>query len=414
MSIDFHISPDAAEQPLLTPDMHYAIPSRLERNQSSLSFIEEDLQHHSVWKTVGLLLKSFIGTGVLFLPRSFYDAGIVPSILSMIFTACLSFYGVKILLKVTLVAPGTYWQIANEVGGPKMKQFVLVMLVLLQCGLVMAYTAFVAFNFTELLAKYASYTIDPVWFVLLVTLLMIPVCFTSKLKNFSTIASLGNLFIIITLLSVFYFACNEINTDPKPIHYFGDWKNTLKFMGTSVFAFEGIGLVVPLAQTLENSPSFTHIMYLTTIGILTMYLVLGLVTSIGFGESLQPIIFGNLLGQKIVACLVFFYSCSILATIPLTIFPVFEIVDEYVNKESRFKCISVKVVIMSVLCGSSYIFYSHLDTLVAILGSFCCIPLGIIIPGLLGYKLDKSKSSLIVVVLGCALVFMSLLVLLLE
>ena len=408
--IDFHISPDVDAVPLLSAGSYSSLPRELNRNSSVQSFIEEDLQQHSKSKTVVLLLKSFIGTGVLFLPKTFHDAGLIPAIFSMIFTAILSFFGVKILLKLTLIAPGSYWQIAQEIGGSRMKLFVMVMLSMLQCGLVMAYTSFVAFNFTELARKYAFVVIDPIWFVLMVTILMIPVCFSTKLKNFSIIASLGNIFILITLSSVLYFAFAEIQRDPKELKYFGEWQSTLKFMGTSVFAFEGIGLVVPLAQTLENSPSFTHIMYLTTSFILAMYMLLGLVTSIGFGDDVKPIIFENLMGEQIVACLIFFYNCSVLATIPLTVYPVFELVDEFwtlkVN-ETRL----LKVVILSTLCGSSYVFYAHLDILVALLGSFCCIPLGIIIPGLLGYKVDKSWTNLIVVVCGTVLVFMSLVVL---
>eukprot|EP00834_Sanchytrium_tribonematis_P000384 NODE_7_length_67686_cov_1.621421.p30 type:complete len:242 gc:universal NODE_7_length_67686_cov_1.621421:13309-14034(+) len=238
MSADnlFHISPDAdLVVPLLSPGRNSTLSRELNRNYSTQSFISENFREHSSRKTIVLLLKSFIGTGVLFLPKSFYDAGLIPAIFSMIFTAALSFYGVKILLKLTLISPGSYWQIANEVGGPKMKNFVVIMLFLLQCGLVMAYTSFVAFNFTSLLFQYFDYSIDPLWFIILIAVTMIPVCFTSKLKNFSIIASLGNIFILVTLAAVVGYSFREIATTPKDILYFGKWNNTLKFMGTCKF-----------------------------------------------------------------------------------------------------------------------------------------------------------------------------------
>eukprot|EP00835_Amoeboradix_gromovi_P000696 NODE_26_length_35450_cov_0.398320.p6 type:complete len:416 gc:universal NODE_26_length_35450_cov_0.398320:18075-19322(+) len=408
----FHISTDLDSilSPLLISS---ASPTNreLNRTQSSISFIEEDIQKYSIPKTVVLLLKSFIGTGVLFIPKSFHDAGLVPAILSMLFTASLSFYGVKILLKLTLVTPGSYWQMAQEIGGRKMKLFVMAMLLSLQSGLVMMYTAFVAYNFTELAKTYTGTLIDPIWFVLSICVLLVPVCFTSKLKNFSTIATLGNIFILITLSAIIYYSAAEISSNPKPLKLYGNYASTLRFMGTSVFAFEGIGLVVPLAQTLENSPSFTHIMYMTTVGILCMYMGLGLITSIGFGDDIKSIIFENLIGERVVASLVFFYNCSVLTTIPLTIFPVFEIVDEYTMGLRVKQKYLLKISILSMLCCLSWVFYSHLDLLVALLGSFCCIPLGIIIPGMLGYKIEKSWTNINVIACGVMLVFLSLVVL---
>eukprot|EP00834_Sanchytrium_tribonematis_P000401 NODE_7_length_67686_cov_1.621421.p47 type:complete len:155 gc:universal NODE_7_length_67686_cov_1.621421:14115-14579(+) len=152
-------------------------------------------------------------------------------------------------------------------------------------------------------------------------------------------------------------------------------------------------------------------MYYTTCFILTMYLGLGLVTSIAFGDNVKPIIFENLIGERIVGCLVFFYNCSVLVTIPLTIFPVFEIVDELAEDVEKSLTVLLKVLILSLLCTFSYTFYEHLDLLVSLLGSFCCIPLGIIIPGLLGYQIEKSITNRILIGCGAALVFMSLVVL---
>lgn len=60
-----------------------------------------------------MLLKSFVGTGILFLGRAFYNGGIVFSSIVLVSIAMISLYSFLLLVQTRLVVPGSF----GEMGG---------------------------------------------------------------------------------------------------------------------------------------------------------------------------------------------------------------------------------------------------------------------------------------------------------
>ena len=75
----------------------------------------------SIRKTFMLLIKSFIGTGVLFLPRAFYNGGLGFSIGFLIIVALLNYYGMLLIVQCTFKIPGSFGDLGGVLYGPKMK-----------------------------------------------------------------------------------------------------------------------------------------------------------------------------------------------------------------------------------------------------------------------------------------------------
>lgn len=85
--------------------------STLLRNKSGIRKGKTNIGKHgdaTVLQAVMMLLKSFVGTGVLFLGKAFYNGGIVFSTVMLVFISLVSLYSFLLLVKTRLVVPGGF------------------------------------------------------------------------------------------------------------------------------------------------------------------------------------------------------------------------------------------------------------------------------------------------------------------
>jgi proton-coupled amino acid transporter len=76
-------------------------------------------------KTVFLLFKAFIGSGILFLPKAFSNGGLVFSIFTMWFMGGISLYCFLLLLDCKQHLTGSYGDMGGQLYGPWMRSMVL-------------------------------------------------------------------------------------------------------------------------------------------------------------------------------------------------------------------------------------------------------------------------------------------------
>lgn len=68
-------------------------------------------------KTVFTIFKSFIGTGILFLPAFFKDGGWLFGSVVLIFSVIISYYCMDLLIRVKLEHGGTFMEIGEKAWG---------------------------------------------------------------------------------------------------------------------------------------------------------------------------------------------------------------------------------------------------------------------------------------------------------
>jgi len=113
--------------------------------------------HATMMKAALLLLKSFVGTGVLFLPKaycslltstnfSFMNGGMIFSSLLLPAFAMFSLYCFMLLVNTRKLIVGSYGEIGGALYGKEMRFVILASIVISQIGFVCAYTIFTAEN----------------------------------------------------------------------------------------------------------------------------------------------------------------------------------------------------------------------------------------------------------------------------
>src|SRR6266536_5428620 len=90
----------------------------------------------TVTKTFFLLIKSFIGTGVLFLPKAFKNGGLLFSSIPLLVVSLVSCVAFHLLLQCRARYGGGYGEIGEAIGGYRMRSIILGSIAISQIGFV--------------------------------------------------------------------------------------------------------------------------------------------------------------------------------------------------------------------------------------------------------------------------------------
>ncbi|ORY37740.1 hypothetical protein LY90DRAFT_459332 [Neocallimastix californiae] len=341
-------------------------------------------------KTMFLLLKAFIGTGILFLPKAFSNGGMLFSLISLAFSGWLTYFTMILLIRCSEHIGGSYGDIGKQLFGKPFKIMIQGSIALTQSGFCCAYIIFVLQSVKSIISTVGNGSlIIPDWVIITAQVLIyIPLSWIRKIQNFSITSLVADVFILIGLVYIISSDLFIISSNGHSNNYtlFNSDKFPL-FLGTAIFAYEGIGLIIPLQRSMKEPEKFPKVlrnsMYIIS---LAMFIVGGLSYYI-FGDDVHTIIFMNVFPDSIVGTVVrALYTLAIVFSFPLT----------YTGKNSQFiKWMKnvFRAVFVSCLGVIAYYGASNLDNFVSIIGSSCCIPLMFIYPAMLHYYGVAEKPS---------------------
>lgn len=373
----------------------------------------EETHKATTTKAVMLLLKAFIGTGVLFLPRGFKNAGWLFSSTALLFFSILSYWCFMLLINTkTNLGLNSYGDIGGAVFGEKMRISILTSIVLSQIGFAAAYIVFTATNLQAFVASMfdREYSIETYIFVQLIV--FIPLSLTRKIAKLSGTALVADLFILLGLIYVYYY-CSFISIT-KGIAAVKSFNNDWTvFIGTAIFTYEGIGLLIPIEESMKKPSQFPTILGWVLASVTVVFISAGLVGYLAFGEETDTVILLNFPSDSVYVSVVqFLYAMAILLSTPLQLFPAIRILENGIFKRSGKHNTKVKwrknyfrtfLVLFTALSG--WLGASNLDKFVSVIGSVACIPLIYIYPPMLHLKLKTTtpmgkKLDLTIVLFG--------------
>ncbi|GAP84198.1 putative vacuolar amino acid transporter 3 [Rosellinia necatrix] len=343
-----------------------------------------------------LLLKSFVGTGVLFLPRAYLNGGMVFSNIVLVALAALSYYCFMLLITTRLKVEGSFGDIGGIIYGEWMRRLILGSIVLSQVGFVAAYTVFTAKNLQAfvLAVTDCSTYVKLTWFILMQMIIFLPFSLFRDIGKLGFTALIADAFIIIGLAYLFYYDVFTLSTQGLADIILFNTKDWTLFIGTAIFTFEGIGLIIPIQESMRNPAKFPKVMFNSMIIMSVIFITMGAVSYAAYGSKTETVVLLNLpQDNKFVNGVQLLYSLAILLSTPLQIFPAIKITENALfTKSGKYNPYikwqkNVFRFFMVILCaliawGGS----DNLDKFVALVGNFACIPLTFIYPPLLHYK----------------------------
>jgi len=338
-----------------------------------------------------LLLKSFVGTGVLFLPKAFLNGGMLFSCLVLLGIAFLSYYCFLLLCSTRLKVPVSFGDMGYQLYGKTMLVLINFSLVISQIGFSSAYIVFVSENLQAFIQAVSNCTksIEVKYLILMQMIIFLPLSLYRNIQNIQKIAIIADLFILLGLLYLYYFDIYTLASQ----HGIADIvafnrKDWTLFIGTAIFTFEGIGLIIPIQESMKDPNKFPVVLGAVMVIITVVFTSMGALSYAAYGSKTKTVVILNMpQDSKFVNSVQFIYSLAILLSTPLQFFPAIEITSLAIFSRTGKDNLVVKWkknifrFFMVVICALiAWIGADDLDKFVALVGSFACIPLVYIYP----------------------------------
>ncbi|KAJ1958009.1 hypothetical protein GGI12_004855 [Dipsacomyces acuminosporus] len=354
-------------------------------------------------KAFFLLMKAFVGTGVLVLPKAFSNGGLLVSAAVMMFVAWYAWHCMILLAEVYLKVGGSYSELGYKLFGNWARKLITISIILAQVGFCSAYTIFVATNVRDLWNTLTGcrYNFSSTFWVLAQLFAYIPLAWVRKIKQFAPFALAANIFIMLGLGYVLLYDIGSIATNgiADIVQY-----NPLRFpllVGTAVFAYEGVTLVIPVLDSMTHKDKFSTVLTIALGVCIVIFVGIGSLSYMAFGDSVETVILLNLpKGSPSTTLVQLFYSLAIMLSVPLQLFPAVRILESGIFppstsgkgdprikwQKNMFRALMVLVIAMIAIFGAD-----QLDNFIAIIGAFSCTPLSFIIPAALHYQISPGR-----------------------
>ncbi|POM71172.1 Vacuolar amino acid transporter, partial [Phytophthora palmivora] len=354
----------------------------------------------TVGKTVFTILKSFIGSGILFLPKGFQND-------------CSN-----VLLRNGRTNV-SYGLVGEKAFGKVGRVAVNISLVLSQIGFCCSYLIFVEKNIGEVIL--AAFGIErtvassSLTLIMLQILLYTPLSWVRRIEYFALTNLFADLLILFGLVYIISYTIHSLDDAPVGSATWENFNSTSwgMMLGTSVYCFEGIGLVLPIydAMDADIKHKFPRILSSTMLFLVTLLSVFAGLVYAAFGQETQSVVTLNLpSAQDSIATMSvqLTYSLALVFTYPLMLYPVVKILEGYLFPHHsqkgywRWEKNGFRFALVCLTAAIAYFGKEELDNFVALIGGFCSVPLAFIYPCLFHSKLVDEGRTLnnIVIALG--------------
>lgn len=431
---------------------------------------EENISSSSGKKTTTLkafllLLKAFLGTGIIFLPKAFSNGGLLFSNLMIISFSLISYFCFIILIKTTSKCNVSgYGDVGFKLYGGIFQFIILLSLALSQLGFASTYIVFVSKNFKQIIDRLLGDEYSIGCFIIIQFLIFVPISFTRNISKLGACALIADIFIFLGLIYIYFQSSHKLIVDgiADNLIMFNSNNWTL-FIGTAVFTYEGIGLLIPIQESMKYPENFNKLLFIVMIIVTIVFTSIASISYLSFGNNVHTIILMNFPMNEMTIIIQILYSMAILLSTPIQIFPTIKIIESYLfNKERKTwkdkirrnsEAISIlsnntssalstyssimgspnmnlvnneglvsgksdnsiklmknilRIIVISIMSLISYLGSENLDKFVSLIGSLTCVPLIYIYPPLLYYKQFQSEMrtiekcfTLIVLISGC-------------
>lgn len=241
------------------------------------------------------LLKGNIGSGLLAMGDAFKNGGIIFAPIVTIILGIVSVHSQHLLLNCAdemhrLVKLDKAPSFAETVGfcfskGPirfrflsrPMECLVNVFLCITQLGFCCVYIVFIATNI-QMMCDQFGYHLELAYHMLFLLMPILMSCMIRKLKYLTPVSTIANLLMMFGISAVIYESAHDL----PPVNtrvYMAYWQQLPLYFGTVIYAFEGIGLVLPLKNEMKKPEQFQKPLGVLNVG---MVCVGGVIITVGF------------------------------------------------------------------------------------------------------------------------------------
>ncbi|VVD00350.1 unnamed protein product [Leptidea sinapis] len=349
------------------------------------------------------LLKGNIGTGILAMPDAFKNAGLFLGVIGTLFMGAICTHCMHILVLCSnelcvrnqkpamgfaevvedafSVGPVIFRKYAKSI-----RNVVNVFLVITQLGFCCVYFLFVATNLQDTMQFFRIHMGVHSYLALLFP----PMVALGMLKNLKYLTPVSLIAAIMTawgLMVTFYYILQDL-PHTSTVKAFATWHQLPLYFGTAIYAFEGIGMVLPLENNMKTPQDFggwTGVLNTGMVIVAALYTAIGFFGYLKYGDHILGSITLNLpndaLAQSVraVMAVAIFLSYGLQFYVPMNIVWPFiksklsnEKALQYGEAVTRFVLISFTFIAAALI--------PNLSSIISLVGAFSSSALALVFP----------------------------------
>ncbi|KAF5299700.1 hypothetical protein FQA39_LY11495 [Lamprigera yunnana] len=357
-------------------------------------------------ETLMHLLKGNVGSGIFAMGDAFKNSGYIVGSILVPILGLICLHSQHLLLnashhlkeKLNLKKNPDYAttvELCFATGSPKMQMFapgmrllVNLFLCLTQLGFCCVYFVFISSNVKQIMDYYGFvYNLKYHMAVIFIPILLS--CLVRSLKYLAPLSVVANLLMLVGIVITMTYLCK------KPfakVDSFSSFSQLPLFFGTALFAFEGIGLVLPLENEMKKPSQFNRSFGVLNVGItmvIVLYVVLGLMAYLKYGNDIHGSVTLDLPQNELLAQAVkVIISTGILLTFALQFYIPIDIM--FPSVRARFgpfsRPILVELIFRCILVVITFALAElipYLDLFITLIGAFSSTTIALLIPPIL-------------------------------
>ena len=311
-------------------------------------------------------IRGMVGTSFLTLPYICEQVGVINFTIVALFITCAVLYGVTLLIDIVDdigYEGGSYEKIMKIVFKNKTLQVVLnIMMASMQLLVSVGGCLFTIELAQYILCanKYEMCHHRPLLSGIAL-MLSAPTYFIKSISTFSRVSVLSTVCLLILLVSLTVKGCIIYFTRQHIIRSPIQWNKLPSTMSIYTYALEGVGLLIPIKNSMNDQSRFKTLLYGSTSLISGIYIILAVINSSALGQQTRSIVLMNYsIGFPIIFVVMILYSICIFLTYPINLFPVYTVVlnsgwsraylDKSIDQNQRVK--RRKMVLLGARIGS--------------------------------------------------------------
>lgn len=350
------------------------------------------------------LLKSSLGTGILAMPNAIKNGGVIfggigTIIIGLICAHCVHILvrSSHILCKRTKTPQMTYAETAEAafLCGPKTvrpfanfsRMFVNAALCATYIGGACVYVVFVSTSIKQLVDFHTGMTIPIRLYILTLIPAVLLLGQVRNLKFMVPFSIVANLSMMTGFALTLYYIFNDIKI-PSHVKPIASIEQLPSFFATVLFAIEGIGVVMPVENSMKNPHHFLScpsVLNITMTIVVSLYTVLGVFGYLKYVEDIKGSITLNIptediLGQavKLLIALAVLFTYGLQLFVPMDI--MWRAVKEKCSHKYQGLCHTVMRIGISIFTICVALLVPELEPFISLVGSIFFSILGITIP----------------------------------
>ncbi|CAL9077403.1 unnamed protein product [Musa acuminata var. zebrina] len=346
-------------------------------------------------KTFANVFIAIVGAGVLGLPYAFRQTGWAAGALLLLAVAAFTFHCMILLIHTcrrveldTFDIITSFGDLGLAVAGPVGRLAVDVMIVLSQCGFCVGYLIFIS-NTLTFLVPFSLPSLSSTAFYVLA---MLP--FQLGLNSIPTLTHLALLSIFADIVDIGAMGvviaedASILLSNPPPVRAFTGPSVLLYGIGVAVYAFEGVGMVIPLEAEAGDKANFGNTLGFSMALIAFTYGLFGVLGYAAFGEETRDIITTNL-GDGVLSVLIQLGLCiNLFFTFPVMMNPVFEVAERWLHGKRYCWWLRWAAVVAVSLVAT---LVPNFGDFLSLVGSSVCVVLGFVLPAWFHLKVFREE-----------------------